>query len=242
MSPTESSSRNDRTAMTSESSFNFSCHADLPCFTQCCRDVNIYLTPYDVLRMRRALRMGSREFLEKHTLIFPDKNTHIPVVLLAMDAVTLSCKLVTDAGCQVYQDRPWACRMYPLDIADCADEYCMIVDKTRCFGLGEPQSSTVQQWLENQGVGPYVEMDKPFHAAMPPRFRPGQWMDPGFGKALFLAYDLDQFATLLDDKDFRDICQIDNEMLHRVNDDDEELLQLAFRYIRNQLEELLSDV
>jgi Fe-S-cluster containining protein len=242
MSPIENSSQNDRTAMTSESRFNFSCHADLPCFTQCCRDVNIYLTPYDVLRMRRALRMGSREFLEKHTLIFPDKNTHIPVVLLAMDDATLSCKMVMDAGCQVYQDRPWACRMYPLDLAGHSDEYCMFVNKSRCFGLGEPQSSTVQKWLENQGVEPYLEMERAFHAVMPERFQPGQRMDPGLGKFLFLAYDLDQFATLLDDKDFRDICQIDNEMLHRVKDDDEELLQLAFRYIRNQLEELLSDV
>jgi uncharacterized protein len=226
--------------MTRESRFNFSCHADLPCFTQCCRDVNIYLTPYDVLRMRRALRMGSREFLEDYTLTLLTKNTHIPVVQLAMDAATLSCKLVTDVGCRVYQDRPWACRMYPLDIVDCSDEYRMFVDKSRCFGLREPHSSTVQKWLENQGVEPYVEMERAFQAVMPARFQSGQRMSPDLGKRFFLAYDLDQFATLLDDKRFRDCHEVDDEMLRRVKSDPEELLRLAFRYIRDQLEESLS--
>ena len=35
-----------------ESKFRFSCHKGLSCFTQCCGDVNIFLTPYDVLRLK----------------------------------------------------------------------------------------------------------------------------------------------------------------------------------------------
>ncbi len=45
--------------------FKFSCHRDIPCFNKCCGNVNIFLTPYDVLRMKNRLKMESGEFLEK---------------------------------------------------------------------------------------------------------------------------------------------------------------------------------
>ena len=38
-----------------DSTFKFSCHPKVSCFNQCCRDVNIFLTPYDVLRMKKRL-------------------------------------------------------------------------------------------------------------------------------------------------------------------------------------------
>ncbi|MCX7823457.1 MAG: hypothetical protein N2260_08460, partial [Syntrophobacterales bacterium] len=76
-------------SMTGESRITFACHENLPCFTQCCRDVNIYLTPYDVLRLRQALNMGSSEFLNRYTHSFLAKLTHIPVVQLRMDENSL---------------------------------------------------------------------------------------------------------------------------------------------------------
>jgi hypothetical protein len=94
--------------------------------------------------------------------------------------------------------------------------------------------------LENQGVAPYVEMESDYYAVMPAAFQPGQRMDAGLGKLMFLAYDLDRFATLLEDKRFRRIYDVDDDLLQRLKEDDEELLRLAFRYIRDQLEELLS--
>ncbi len=39
---------------TLDDKFKFSCHKELTCYNTCCRDVNIFLTPYDVLRMRRG--------------------------------------------------------------------------------------------------------------------------------------------------------------------------------------------
>jgi uncharacterized protein len=225
--------------LTRESEFQFACHEDLPCFTQCCRNVNIYLTPYDVLRMRRALRMGSEEFLEKHTLIYTAGASHIPVVQLAMDERTLRCKLVSEKGCQVYADRPWACRMYPLDVADQDGRYRFFVTPDRCLGLREKRDLTVQQWLDEQGVGPHAEMDSAFQQMMPPGFQPGQHMDADLGKLIYLAYDLDRFAGKLEDQRFRDDYDIDDELVARLQEDEEALLLLAFRYIRAQLEERL---
>jgi hypothetical protein len=46
--------------------FTFRCHSDLTCFNQCCRNLNLFLYPYDVLRLRKRLNMDSDRFLEAH--------------------------------------------------------------------------------------------------------------------------------------------------------------------------------
>lgn len=228
-----------RAALTGTSPFRFACNDNLLCFTQCCRDVNIYLTPYDVLRLRRALKMNSSELLEKHTRHFLAKGVNIPVVQLAMDPDTLYCKLVKPNGCSVYQDRPWACRMYPLDLADRSGEYCFVTGSERCLGLMEPKQWTVDEWLQNQGVKHYVDMENIFQAIVPPGYAPGLRMGPGLGKLLFLAYDLDRFARLLDDKSIRTFYEVDEEAVERARRDDEQMLLLAFQYIRSQMDELM---
>lgn len=97
--------------------FQFACHNGLDCFTNCCRDVTIFLTPYDVMRMRRHLGIGSRDFLDKYTLI--SQSHVIPLVLLRMEEEREKrCHFVTEQGCTIYEDRPWACRMFPLDLGD----------------------------------------------------------------------------------------------------------------------------
>lgn len=222
-----------------DSSFNFSCHQNLPCFTRCCRDVNIYLTPYDVLRLRRALKIGSEEFLAKYTHHFLAKATHVPVVRFALDPQTLYCRFVQEDGCQVYHDRPWACRLYPLDLAEGGpDRYRVMAPKSLCQGLGEARQWTVSEWIDNQGIAPYTEMELAYQGVMPTGFGRGQWLDPAVGKVLFLAYDLERFEKFLEDARIRKFYEIDDELLERVTHDGEALLRLAFRYIRIQLEQL----
>jgi len=223
-----------------DSPLRFACHHDLPCFTQCCRDVNIYLTPYDILRLRRALKMGSGEFLARYTRHYLAKVTHVPVVQLAMDPQTLRCPFVADDGCRVYDDRPWACRMFPLDLAKEDGAYRLLADKKRCFGLHEGKQWTVGQWLESQGVGPYEAMERAFHQVMPPDFQPGQRMEAGLGKLLYLAYDLDRFDAIVQDPRFRAFYGIDDERYKAVRENEEEKLLLAFAYIRSQMAELFS--
>lgn len=218
--------------------FRFRCHDSLPCFTHCCRDVNIFLTPYDALRLRRATGLGSAEFLASHTIHYLAGANHIPVVQLKMDPETLYCKLVSEDGCTVYADRPWACRMYPLDLAPGTGVYQLIVGKERCLGLLENASMEVDEWLANQGVDPYVAMEQLFQGVMPESFQRGRTMGPGLGKILFLAYDLDRFAEILEDPRVLAFYEIDEDLLARAREDDEALLQLAFQYIRSQLEEL----
>jgi len=97
--------------------FTFRCGRDLDCFTKCCSDVSIVLTPYDVLRLKKALGMDSTEFLAKHTLPLLNPNQKFTLVILRMDPVSKRCPFSSERGCEVYAARPWACRMYPLGLA-----------------------------------------------------------------------------------------------------------------------------
>jgi hypothetical protein len=47
--------------------FRFACHKDLPCFTACCANLDLVLTPYDVIRLRTRLGLPSEDFLKKYT-------------------------------------------------------------------------------------------------------------------------------------------------------------------------------
>ncbi len=111
--------------------FKFSCHKGLACFGQCCSDVNIFLTPYDVLRMRKALGLASGKFLKKYTATFLTEQK-LPLVLLKMnDDDRKTCPFVSTEGCIIYNDRPWPCRMYPVGVtsgktedAPNSEEFC----------------------------------------------------------------------------------------------------------------------
>jgi len=94
--------------------FKFSCHKGLACFNTCCNDINIFLTPYDVLRMRKAIGLPSKEFLKRYTIALLGNDGLPLVVLKMMEDEKKSCPFVTLDGCSIYQDRPWSCRMYPL--------------------------------------------------------------------------------------------------------------------------------
>ena len=124
--------------------FQFSCSPGLTCFTQCCQDVTIVLTPYDVLRMKNGLGITADEFLDKYTLILSKEKRLIPLVLLKMGDQDKKCPLVTEKGCSIYEDRPWPCRMFPLDVND-DGTFRIIADRTRCLGLSSSEKWPISE-------------------------------------------------------------------------------------------------
>jgi len=59
--------KNDRSRLLTGDTFKFDCHSSVACFTRCCKDADMYLYPYDVIRMKNRLGMSSDKFLERHT-------------------------------------------------------------------------------------------------------------------------------------------------------------------------------
>jgi Fe-S-cluster containining protein len=123
--------------------FTFHCDPALDCFGHCCQDVSILLTPYDVLRMKKALGITSSEFMEKYTSIAYSAEKRVPVVFLKMNDGDKKCQFVSEKGCGVYGNRPWACRMYPLGMAEratsqaAAERFYFVVKEELCHGHGK---------------------------------------------------------------------------------------------------------
>ena len=46
--------------------FCFRCHPEVSCFNRCCRNLNLFLYPYDVVRLKQCLGLTSDEFLDEY--------------------------------------------------------------------------------------------------------------------------------------------------------------------------------
>jgi Fe-S-cluster containining protein len=211
----------------------FDCSPGVPCFTECCRDVTIALTPYDVLRMKRALGISSDEFLEKYTIIVPKKDQLIPLVVLKMNEDDKKCPFVTPEGCRIYSDRPWPCRMFPLNMND-DGTFSLITDESRCSGLKANETNRISDWLVQQGVHVYDEMNDLFaQITSPLRAQPPDIDNPKIYQMTFMAlYNLDKFRKFVLNSTFLDRFKVDPLVVEKINRSDIELLKFAFDWIK----------
>ena len=46
----------------------FSCHKGIGCWNACCSNIDISLTPYDIIRLKKRLGITSTEFLKEYTV------------------------------------------------------------------------------------------------------------------------------------------------------------------------------
>lgn len=142
--------------------FSFKCHSKLPCYTECCRELELALTPYDVLCLRKELGLSSADFIEHYAVVEQDAAGGFPKVYLGMvDDGRASCPFISSGGCKVYQVRPGACRAYPVGrgatVAGNGEvhEIHVLVREEHCHGFTEPHSHNVYEWYENQGLIEY---------------------------------------------------------------------------------------
>lgn len=219
--------------MDAEHVFQFDCGPHVPCFTNCCRDVTIVLTPYDVLRLKNALDIPSNEFLDTYTIIIPREKRLIPIVALKMNETDKRCSLVTEKGCSVYEDRPWACRMYPLDMND-DGTFKLITDSSRCKGLNENKTQRISNWLVEQGVPMYDEMNQLFSEITAPLQAQELDIDnPKIFQMTFMAlYNLDVFRKFLFESSFMNRFELEPITIEKLKRSDLELLKFAFDWIK----------
>jgi len=218
----------------------------MPCFNKCCADVNVFLSPYDVLRLKHRLGITSSEFLDRFTVLLVQKDMKTPVVVLRMnDDATKSCPFLTEGGCGVYPDRPWPCRMYPLGLAASKDTpdgwrgerfYFLLRDDV-CQGPGQPELWTVRQWLEDQGVGEYDDWGDAYkELTLHEFFEKGGTLSPEKMHMLFTAcYDLDSFREFVFKSTLLERFEVDEGLVEEMRYDDEALLRFAFLWVRFSL-------
>jgi Fe-S-cluster containining protein len=230
----------DRPAIALDDTFLFACQRGLDCFTSCCGDVAIVLTPYDVLRMKKALEIDSTDFLEKYTTPSLTREQKIPVVLLKMDPETRRCQFVTPSGCGIYGARPWACRMYPLGVAEPrhptpeARPFYFLLREDSCHGHGQGPGCSVREWLADQGIEQYEMMEGSFKRLMLSEL----WdraadLPPEKLEMYFMAcYDLDRFRRFVFETRLLKTFDVDEARVEAIRSDDEELLDFAMDWLQ----------
>ena len=231
---------------TEDDRFSFCCHKQISCFNKCCADVNIFLSPYDILRMKNHLGISSEQFLERYTLMPTDRHQKYPVVLLEMtDTQDKHCPFVSAEGCTVYEDRPWACRMYPVGLASPGDddpmakdqEFYFLIKDAFCKGHEEDKGWTIREWIRNQEIGPYNEIGKLFQeVAMHKWFEKGKDLSPEKIQMFFMVcYNLDAFRRMVFESSFLEKFELDEALQDRIRDDDVELLKFGFDWLKFSL-------
>ncbi|MCX5870747.1 MAG: YkgJ family cysteine cluster protein [Deltaproteobacteria bacterium] len=223
--------------------FRFSCHPSVACFTNCCRQLELALTPYDVLRLKKGCHLRSEEFLDRYVIIEQEEDETFPRFYLTMvDDGQASCVFVSNAGCTLYQDRPGACRAYPLGRAairqadDTMDEFFVLLQESHCQGFQEQQEQNGTTYSTDQGLTIYNRFNDAVAAILQhDQIRQGKRLSEGQIEQFILAlYNLDQFRTLLFAGQLSETAQVDDTSRHRLADD-EELLLYAIDWLKDIL-------
>lgn len=236
----------DHPRMERDDVFRFDCRPGISCFNCCCADVNIFLSPYDVLRLRKRLGLSSAEFLDKYTLLPVQKEMKTPVVMLRMnDDENKTCQLLAEDGCTVYADRPWPCRMYPLGMAAQKDtpdgwrgeHFYFLLKESACKGHEESREWTVAEWLDDQGIDAYAEWGEAYKELTLHDFlENGGVLSPKKLEMLFIAtYDLDKFRRFVFESTLLQRFDIDEDFVEQMRYDDEALLRFGFLWVRFSL-------
>jgi len=224
-----------------QSRFNFRCHRGLSCFTQCCRGIEIILTPYDIIRLKNRLDLTSETFLAIYTKPRLLEKTELPVVTLKrMDDDDSSCPFVREQGCFVYDDRPATCRYYPLGLAtltktaESDEEFYFFVNEPHCRGFEEEKAWTVRDWREDQGVDRYDRANALWIDLIVRKrsFPPGMKLTEQTKKMFFLAsYNIDEFRKFVFESSFLDRYEVDDETIKRLRDDEAGLLEFGMTWL-----------
>jgi len=174
--------------------FNFACYPGIICFNECCQHLNIALTPYDVLKMARGLKITTSEFLERYTSKHIGITTGLPVVVLKM-LPDGRCPFVTEKGCSIYKYRPSPCRLYPVVRVRVRDEVqYYLLKEDFCAGHMENREWSVTEWIRDQEAEKYNEMNDVFFELISAKNKAGRDLtEEELEKIYRVCFDVDQF-------------------------------------------------
>lgn len=224
----------------------FQCHKGIGCWNACCSNIDISLTPYDILRLKRRFEIGSGEFLQKYTVPYEMEQHSIAGVKLRPVDNGTACQFMRPEGCSVYEDRPTACRYYPVALLSLRrqDEYIdhasyALVEEPHCLGHKEPRQISIDDYRKEQGLVEYDDLARGWRQLILKKKSSG----PSIGKPskrslelfFMVCYDIDRFSQFVASDGFSLLYDLPPEELKNVLCDDVELMQFGFRFLRQVL-------
>jgi uncharacterized protein len=235
-----------------DDSFRFRCHRGVSCWNKCCHGADITLPPYDILRLSRHFGVRPVEFLERYTVPAENEAAAMPVIKLKMagEDGAGACAFLAEEGCTVYEDRPAACRYYPLGLisvklkdSEAKEDFHFLVREDHCRGHDEEQTQTVGEFRKDQGVQPYDQINRGWIdilmklASWRPMGGPmGKPPSPQARQMFFMvSSDVDRLRKFVFESSFLQRYDIPEEALEVVRTSDEALICLGLDWLKNVL-------
>jgi Fe-S-cluster containining protein len=221
------------------SRLKFRCHKGVSCFNACCKQADVSLTPYDIIRLKDHLGMTATDFLKAHTVPFQMDKEGLPGVKLRTTDEG-ACLLMNDGGCSVYPDRPTACRYYPLGHmsmlatgAKTDQSHYFLIQEEHCKGHQEQQEQSVGEYLKDQETAQYEEMNREWLTLMLKR----RSMGPTVGRPpeatlqmfFMCSYDMDRFRRFVLSENFRNTYELEDSTYEVLEREDISLMQFGVR-------------
>jgi Fe-S-cluster containining protein len=224
--------------------FLFHCHPDFECFNRCCRNLNLFLYPYDVIRLKQHLEVTSDHFLDRYVDVVLRPGNFFPDVLLKMaDCNQQRCPFLSGSGCSVYDNRPYSCRLFPVEqgaLYDADRNKTEMVHFFRppdfCLGQKEAYPWTPETWIDDQEAETYAEMTTDW-SALKRLFVENPWGTEGpngpKGKMAFMAvYNIDRFREFVLKSSFLKRYRVKSTIRKKIRINDVELLKFGFGWIK----------
>ncbi|MBK1725016.1 YkgJ family cysteine cluster protein [Thiocystis violacea] len=233
-------------ALSAESRIQFRCHGGLSCFNACCKQADVTLTPYDILRLSRRLGTTTTAFVRDCTVPFQMDGDGLPGVKLKTDDSGACLQLDGESGCGVYADRPTVCRYYPAALlalrekdSPKAEERYSLVKESLCKGHEQPAEISIADYRAEQGCEAFDRFNREWYELILKKKSagPGVGRPPRTSLQLFFmaSYDLDTFRRFLCSENFRKSYTLPDDFYAGIQQDDEALLRFSYRFLRQVL-------
>jgi Fe-S-cluster containining protein len=226
-------------------SFHFECHREISCFNDCCAKLRLILTPYDILRIKNRLGISSGSFLDRFTDTLIHEHPRFPMIRLVMqEDEEACCPFVTEMGCSIYEDRPGACRLYPLGRAstavegeDLAREKYFVINEAHCRGFEEKKGWTIDEWLTEEGLQEYLKINDKWLEILnsPKSLGPEKYLTQKHKMFFMASYDLDRFREFILKSRFFSLFDVDAAQRQSLASDDKALILFAFDWLKFSL-------
>jgi len=232
--------------LTEKTRIKFKCYKGISCFNACCKQADVTLAPYDVLRLKNHFGMSSEEFLDKYTVPFQMDADGVPGLKMRTDESGTCLMLDGDNGCGVYEDRPTVCRYYPVALLSMrakdsseAEENYSLIQESHCKGHLEDREISIGDYRKEQGCKEFDNRNRDWYHLILKKKSAG----PGVGRPsemslqmFFMAsYNLDMFRRFVLSDKFRSTYKLQDAFYQAVESDDLILLDFGLQFLRQVL-------